>query len=258
MKFLSATLFLMLITFSGYSQGFKYNRSSKKFVFKNQQGRLDRDKQYDAYRGFHNGACLVMNDDKWGLINEDGEIIIDLEYDDLWVLQDQFRSKLNGKVGLLDATGNELIPHQYEWVESMMNGKAVVKEYGEWKWWIDGNTSGYEEEVEEMDTRLVHEDCIDEDSECTMLLMLRMLYKNIRYPAAARENGIQGTVLVEIIFNESGRIEKKEIKQGLGYGCDEEVMRVFDRFNELNLVPAKKDGQSVRSKMFFPVKFKLE
>ncbi|MEZ4699570.1 MAG: TonB family protein [Rhodothermales bacterium] len=53
------------------------------------------------------------------------------------------------------------------------------------------------------------------------------LQSRIRYPAFAREAGIEGRVTVRMIVDEAGNMQKPEIMNGLGYGLDQEVLRVL-------------------------------
>lgn len=86
--------------------------------------------------------------------------------------------------------------------------------------------------------------------------LMEYLGKNIKYPAKAREKGITGTVIATYIINENGQVVEPMIKSGIGYGCDEEVLRVIsempDKWN-----PGIKNGKRVPVKMTLPMKFRL-
>ena len=49
---------------------------------------------------------------------------------------------------------------------------------------------------------------------------------NLRYPEAAMKNKIEGTVVVAYEIDYQGDVIDTKIKSGIGYGCDEEAMRV--------------------------------
>ncbi|MCB0631183.1 MAG: energy transducer TonB [Lewinella sp.] len=53
------------------------------------------------------------------------------------------------------------------------------------------------------------------------------LLENLRYPLAAREHGIEGKVKVAFTVQADGSITDPRVLEGLGYGCDEEVIRVI-------------------------------
>lgn len=84
---------------------------------------------------------------------------------------------------------------------------------------------------------------------------LKFLQQNIRYPAEARKNNIQGTVLCRFTVETDGKVTSPEIIRGIGSGCDEEVIRVVALMPRWQ--PAEKNGKPVRSSMVMPVKFAL-
>jgi len=57
------------------------------------------------------------------------------------------------------------------------------------------------------------------------------LKKNTHYPKAARKHHISGMVEVDFIVTKNGTLEKPHVLKPLGYGCDEEAIRI------VNLMP---------------------
>ena len=55
----------------------------------------------------------------------------------------------------------------------------------------------------------------------------------IDYPPLAREKGIQGIVKVKIKLNPVCEIENIELVEGIGYGCDKEVLKRLKKYYEL-------------------------
>ena len=55
--------------------------------------------------------------------------------------------------------------------------------------------------------------------------------KNLRYPAQAIQNRIEGTVFVEFDIDHKGNTKNLSVKTGLGYGCDEEAIRLVELLN---------------------------
>lgn len=50
--------------------------------------------------------------------------------------------------------------------------------------------------------------------------------KELKYPDAARQAGIEGTVTVRYTVDYKGHVTQAQIVGGLGYGCDEEALRI--------------------------------
>lgn len=86
--------------------------------------------------------------------------------------------------------------------------------------------------------------------------LLEYLQKNIKYPAIARENGIQGTVVVQFVVDKDGSITQPEVARGIGGGCDEEALRVIREMPKWQ--PGKQQGRPVKVKFTLPVRFRLE
>ena len=80
---------------------------------------------------------------------------------------------------------------------------------------------------------------------------------SLKYPAQARENGIQGTVIIEFVVNEFGQMEDARIKKDIGYGCGEEALRCLKLGVQDGYEPAIKDGKPVKVKLDLPMKFSL-
>ena len=77
-----------------------------------------------------------------------------------------------------------------------------------------------------------------------------------RYPKAALENGIEGTVLVEFIVEKDGSVSHVKAKIPLFPECDEEAVRIIASMPKWN--PAKIQGDPVRCYYQVPVVFRLE
>lgn len=91
---------------------------------------------------------------------------------------------------------------------------------------------------------------------CAQQKMLEFIYKNIKYPAIARENGIEGTVVISFVVEKDGTISDASIVRDIGAQCGQEALRVVNTMPEW--VPGKQRGRSVRVQFNLPVKFKLE
>ncbi|MES2703933.1 MAG: energy transducer TonB [Bacteroidota bacterium] len=81
------------------------------------------------------------------------------------------------------------------------------------------------------------------------------LSKRINYPEVARNNGIQGRVVVKFVVNEDGTVSDAVVVKGIGGGCDEEALRI------VRSMPAWKAGKQngIPVKVYFtlPLSFVL-
>ena len=84
----------------------------------------------------------------------------------------------------------------------------------------------------------------------------RFLATNIRYPALARKNNIQGFVAVSFVVNRDGSLSDIIRLKDIGCGCGAEVLRVLGLMP--NWSPGMVDGKPVKVRFVLPVKFRLE
>ncbi len=57
-------------------------------------------------------------------------------------------------------------------------------------------------------------------------LLKKFIRKNLRYPKEALENNIEGDVIVRFKVTGKGEVTSPEIIKSIGYGCDEEAIRL--------------------------------
>ena len=86
---------------------------------------------------------------------------------------------------------------------------------------------------------------------------LGQLYiNNLRYPAEARINNVQGKVLIAITVDSSGHIANYRIKKFIGGGCAEEGLRVVKLIRG-DWLPGILNGKPVTSEYILPISFTL-
>jgi TonB family protein len=81
------------------------------------------------------------------------------------------------------------------------------------------------------------------------------LQKNLRYPSAAQRANVGGKVYVQFVVNTDGTIQDVQILKSVGFGCDEEAMRVIKAVPRWT--PGKQSGRAVRSRFTQPITFVL-
>ena len=55
----------------------------------------------------------------------------------------------------------------------------------------------------------------------------KFIAENLRYPEAALESKTEGSVIVEYDISDDGLVYNPHVLKGLGYGCDEEALRLI-------------------------------
>jgi len=86
--------------------------------------------------------------------------------------------------------------------------------------------------------------------------MYRYLSKNINYPPLARENGIEGKVILTFVVGTDGKISQiEQVGKKLGWGLDEEATRVVKGMPAW--MPGKQNGKAVYVKFTLPIRFQL-
>ena len=86
--------------------------------------------------------------------------------------------------------------------------------------------------------------------------LMKFLAKNIHYPVIARENRITGRVYAGFVVDEEGNIESVSIIRGLGYGMDDEVIRVMGMMPKWK--PGRYQNRNVKTAFTIPVFFSLK
>ena len=82
------------------------------------------------------------------------------------------------------------------------------------------------------------------------------LGSNIKYPAMAAENGIEGRVIVQFVVERDGSITDVKVVRGVDPSLDKEASRVVRAMPRW--IPGKQNGSAVRVKYNVPVAFRLQ
>jgi len=82
------------------------------------------------------------------------------------------------------------------------------------------------------------------------------LKNNIRYPAAAAKQALEGNVYVSFIIEADGSVTGAKIGRGLGKELDDEALRVVRLMPRWK--PGIRDGQPVRAVFNLPISFKKQ
>ena len=86
--------------------------------------------------------------------------------------------------------------------------------------------------------------------------MMKFIKNNLRYPSAAIDAGISGTVTVNFEVGRDGKISRIKVIRGIGGGCDEEAVRILEKMPAWS--PGKQGGMAVLVSYTVPFKFVLQ
>lgn len=86
--------------------------------------------------------------------------------------------------------------------------------------------------------------------------LLDFLRRNVHYPAAAQESGIQGRVIVQFVVNRDGMVTNPVVLRSVNSLLDREAIRVVSSMPRWR--PGMQGGRTVRATYAVPVTFKLK
>ena len=86
--------------------------------------------------------------------------------------------------------------------------------------------------------------------------MREYLKTNMRYPQIAKENGIQGRVILQFVVDETGKVRDPKILRSVDPALDAEAIRLVEAMPLWT--PGKQDGKAVAVRFTVPVVFSLQ
>ena len=89
-----------------------------------------------------------------------------------------------------------------------------------------------------------------------MEALAKFLQKSLQYPGQAARSNISGRVFVSFIVGTDGTLTDVQVPRGIGFGCDEEAIRVVKAMPRWK--PGKQSGRAVRVRYNLPIVFALE
>jgi len=88
-----------------------------------------------------------------------------------------------------------------------------------------------------------------------MVEFMKWLTKNLRYPVYARQQKIQGKVVVVFIINKDGTVSGQKVVKSVAPELDREALRVLRNMPKWK--PGEDHGQPCRTYFSIPINFKL-
>ena len=89
-----------------------------------------------------------------------------------------------------------------------------------------------------------------------MMAAMEFLAKNIKYPVAVQQAGIEGRVIVSFVVGEDGRVSDAKVLRSVNPELDAEAIRAINMMP--NWIPGKQRGKEVAVKYTMPIVFRLQ
>ena len=89
----------------------------------------------------------------------------------------------------------------------------------------------------------------------TELDVKQWIADHLRYPELAEDYAIEGEVVISYLIGKDGEMTDVKVHKGLGFGCDEAALAVFE--NMPRWQPAIRNGEAVAVQCFTPIAFHL-
>ncbi|GAB3267225.1 TonB family protein [Larkinella harenae] len=84
----------------------------------------------------------------------------------------------------------------------------------------------------------------------------KFIKDNMQYPEAAKRAQVSGKVFLSFVINTDGSFQDVQVLKGIGFGADEEAVRVVKSMPRWK--PATQNGKLVRVKYNLPIRFALD
>lgn len=247
-----------------FSEGLAVVEQDLKFGYITTTGEIKIPIDYYDAGCFSEGLAYVAKNKKYGFIDTDGKIIIDFQYD----LAENFVNGLAvvriknpdtiiyGRVPYLEG----LINHNNELFTNQWYGTISRIEKSSFKVTLKGekyklSDQGDLEKIDEVEnvTDFINKprpEYIGGNNE-----LFEYLKSNVRYPVSARQNYIQGKVMVGFFVNEIGEIKDPSVLFPIHPLLDKEAIRVVKEMPKWK--PAQDNGKPITTRFVLPILFKL-
>ncbi len=95
----------------------------------------------------------------------------------------------------------------------------------------------------------------EEKANCSASKLMSYIGFNLQYPDEAREQKIEGVVVLSFMVSDSGKIERVRVLRDIGGGCGQEAQRIINEMPPWQ--PAIFKGKQVATQFTLPITFGL-
>jgi TonB family protein len=279
---------MIVFNYSLVAQRLKPFQNNKgKWGYKDSSGEIKIKAKYSAVNDFMQGLAVVNRKQKQGVINTKGRYVLKPKYQRILPVNkhniqtgfivtkvkkhalygangkaltgfvydlikpqtytsQRILAKKQGKHGYLDLQGKEVIPFVYDWASNFYDKSAQVVRQGAI---LQIDEAG----KEAIPLMTVEVQAMPKGG---LKKFHQYIEKNLRYPSEAKERGIKGKVNLQFTVEKDGSLTNIKVLKGLGYGCDEEAIRLMKAAPKW--YPSKIQGIPRRVTRTLPITFKLK
>ncbi len=100
---------------------------------------------------------------------------------------------------------------------------------------------------------------ISEKRKCADEKLLSFVYENLEYPKLAKDNKVEGKVVVQFVVEKDGTLKGAKIIRDIGANCGKAGLAVIEKMNETGILwePGKQRGTAKAVQFNLPIMFKL-
>jgi TonB family protein len=104
-----------------------------------------------------------------------------------------------------------------------------------------------------------HLNSVEERSNCASKKMLEYINTNLVYPAEAKQQNLEGTVVAQFVVSKDGIVSDINIVRDIGGSCGQAVITTLQTMNQMpeKWIPGIQSGKNVNVLYTLPVKFKM-
>lgn len=256
----------------GYSEGgfMVYEKSAKGWKYINTKGESLFSGMFDEARPFSDELAAVKKNDKWGYINTKGEIVIPMQYDRAFDFVNGYAyiQMYDKGYTVINKQGNQISSFtkysDFRWVNS--EGLYVVQLNDKWGYADIYGNSTFNPKTSSIPSIAASTNNQVSSNVSSITTnssfpggdgaMRNFIYKTLRYPVVAEENGEQGKVVVGFTVEKDGSVTNIHIKKSVSEWLDKEAKRIVS--NMPRWLPAKNGEIYVKSEQTVEVLFRLQ
>lgn len=219
--------------------------------------------KYDTIQYHYNHYYIAKLDGKWGVLDKKGVELIPFEYDGMSdFAQGRLKVNLKDKYGLMDTMGKLLCEIKFEEIDNFGKDSSIlVRDKGIWMYIKGGIPMAKDTMLFKNPDRIaVYGDCsTKQDVKDLKKCSQDKIIEIVHSNLELPKDaldGISGNVIVSFWVSPSGNIEHKEIIRDIGKGLGTAALNVLKHLNDWT--PAIKDGIPVWSEVILPIRFSID